>query len=175
MKPDNLRKKERLYKQVIKKAKDREKKAFFEGAALAYLEASKILPKEELSEKKALCLDKCGCCYDESGNYELAKEAYKNSLAIKEKILPSNSISIASTLNDLGVVSQNIGEYKEAESYCKKALAIRENLLGKEHSDTLQTLNNLSNIYYYDGKFDKAIDDYQSILEIQKRIFEKAA
>lgn len=172
MRPDNLRKKQRLFDKALKKALEREKKGAFEGAALAYLEASKMLPKEEFLEIKAFCFDKCGYCYDESGNYLQAKEAYKKALAIKEKILPSdsNSISIASTLNDLSVVSQNTGEYQEAEAYCNQALAIREVMLGKEHSDTLQTLNNLSNIYYYDGKFDQAINGYKSVLEIQKKI-----
>jgi len=171
MKPDNLRKKERLFKQAHKKAAERETKGLFEGAALAYLEASKLLPKKEASEAKALYLDKCGYCYDESGNYELAKEAYKKSLAIKEKFLPSNSISIANSLNDLGVVNEHIGEYKEAKAFLKRALVIREDLLGKEHPDTLQTLNNLSNIYYSSGDFNRSINAYQYILEIQKKTF----
>ncbi len=46
MRPDNLHKKERLANKAFKKAEERVKKGFFEGAALAFLEAAKLVPQE---------------------------------------------------------------------------------------------------------------------------------
>jgi len=170
MKANNSHKKQRLYNKAIKKADDKEKKGFYKGAALAYSEASQLLPQtQEYLEKKSFHLAKAGCNFDEAGDYKQAKKAYKESLSIIEKLSPNNLRSISNNMNDLGVVLSNLGEYKESETYYNQALVIRKKILGESHQDTLQTLNNLASVYYCRGEFEKAITSYLHVLDEQKK------
>ncbi|NOR71562.1 MAG: tetratricopeptide repeat protein [Methylomarinum sp.] len=172
MKANNLHKKQRLYNKVIKKAGDKEKKGFYKGAALAYYEASQLIPQtQEHLEEKAFHLAKAGCNFDESGDYKQAKKAYKESLLIMKNLSPKNLRLISNTLNDLGVVLGNLGDYDESEKYYSQALVIREKVLGAKHPDTLQTLNNLSVTDHHKGNYDKSISSALSVLNEQQKKF----
>jgi len=172
MKANNLHKNQRLYNKVIKKAKNKEKKGFYKGAALAYIDASRLIPQtQEYLEEKAFHLAKAGCNFDESGDYNHAKKAYKESLHIMENLPSKNLLLISNTLNNLGVVLGNLGDYDESDKYYNQALMIREKLLGTKHPDTLQTLNNLSVTDYYKGNYDKSISSALSVLKEQQKKF----
>ena len=70
MKLDNLRKKKRIFNQLLKKAEEREKRGFFEGAALAYIEAANVFPQNIYPEKTA------GCFYNAGRQYWHAKKKH---------------------------------------------------------------------------------------------------
>lgn len=160
MKPDNLRKRERLFKHKIEIAEDREKKGFFEGAALAYLEASKLLPRDKYPQENINCLNIAGCIYIDIGKHDLAETPLQEALSIligNKKISKEYFINKARILGNLGIIYFVKENLSEAEKYAQESIDILENAIGKDHSEILSSLNNLANVYIKKGHLDNAV------------------
>jgi len=169
MKPDNLRKRERLFKQALEKAEERRKKGFFEGAALAYLEAAKLSPQDKYSEQVAACLGNAGVAYLHAKKYTLAEDYLQRTLIIFGK----ETSNAANTLNNLGNVYREKRELDKAKEYYQHALAIREKILENNHPDIANSLNNIGGLYAIKGELDKAHEHYRLAKDsIEKYPFE---
>ncbi len=151
----------RLYNEAIKKADERNKKGFYEGAALAALEAAKYLPQDEYPKEVANCLNNAGNAYFYAKKYPLAEDCLQRSLNIREKILGKEHPDTADTLCDLGNLYTHKGEFDDAENYHQRALAIREKILENNHPDIAGSLNNLGSLYASKGELDKADEYFQ--------------
>jgi C4-dicarboxylate-specific signal transduction histidine kinase len=172
MKPDNFHKKERLFDQSIKKAKEREKKGFFEGAALAYLEAAKSVPKgNAYSEHVSGCLNNAGLAYLYANKYLQAEKYLQRALTIREKEFGKEHAETANSLNNLGNVYNEKGEFDKAEEFYKKALFIREKILDDYHPEIAASLNNLGYLFSKKNELDKAKEYFQRA----KNIIEKSS
>ena len=68
---------------------------------------------------------------------------YERALAIEEKALGFDHPDVAQSLNDLGVVLNDMGDYPQAKVNHERALAIREKALGPDHPDIATALNNV--------------------------------
>jgi C4-dicarboxylate-specific signal transduction histidine kinase len=169
MKPDNLRKRERLYDDAIKKSKERRKKGFYEGAALAALDAAKLLPQDENPEGVAACLDNAGLSYFYAKKHTQAENCLQRALTIKEKILGNEHPDTAITLCNLGNVYGDEGKFNKADEYLQRALAIRVKKLRKDHPDIVISLNNLGSLYARKKDFDKAYEYYQLAKDFVKK------
>ncbi|WP_019865244.1 tetratricopeptide repeat protein [Methylovulum miyakonense] len=161
MKPDNLHKKERLFNKAVKKAEERNDKGFFEGAALAYLEAAKLFSEKEHPELVAVCFNDAGLVYTEAKKYIQAEKCLKRALAIREKKLGKDNLDTAKTLSSLGVVFSEKREFDIAEEYYQRVLEIRLNALEENHPDIVGAYNNLGSLYGEKGEFDKAKKYYE--------------
>lgn len=84
--------------------------------------------------------------------------------------------SIATWLNNIGLIYKNKGEFDEALIYYQKSLKIRCRILNINESqgnaDIAQSLNNIGVVYYNKGEFDQALVYYQKALKIICRIFD---
>jgi len=89
---------------------------------------------------------------------------FQQALAIYEKLAP-NSLQVATTLNNLGIVARNRGDLARAEQLYQQALAIFENL-APNSLDVAGTLNNLGNVAYARGDLARAEQLYQQALAI---------
>ncbi len=89
---------------------------------------------------------------------------------IRTKILGSNSIQVASTLNNIGLVHQSKGQFDKALEYLNKCLEIQTKILGSNSIQVASTLNNIGVIYYNKGHFNKALECYNKCLEIRTKI-----
>ena len=161
MRPDNLRKKERLFNKAFKEGEKRHKQGFFEGAALAYLQAAKIFPQDSYPGYVSACLNNAGFAYSEAKKYTQAEDYLQRALTIREKVFGKEDPETADTLNNLGNIYRDQGEFDKAEKYLKNALAIRKKTLENNHPDIAVSLNNLGNIYTDKGELDKADEYYQ--------------
>ena len=56
---------------------------------------------------------------------------YKEALAIRKKVLGEEHPSVATSLNNLGLLYNNQGKYDEAEKMYKEALAIHKKVSGE--------------------------------------------
>ncbi len=90
-------------------------------------------------------------------NLQAAQDYYSRALAIRERLAP-NSLEVAASLNNLGVLATKRGELDVAEDYHNRSLAIRERL-APNSLDVALSLNSLANVAYERGNL-KAAHDY---------------
>src|SRR5680860_748883 len=69
---------------------------------------------KKINDQPSLALfhNACGQYYIQKGNYALALEHHLNALRLREKL--NNKKDVASSLNNIGLVYQNIGEYNKS-------------------------------------------------------------
>jgi CHAT domain-containing protein/Tfp pilus assembly protein PilF len=100
--------------------------------------------------------------------FRRAEELYQQALAIREKLAP-NSLDVAGTLHNLGIVARNRGDLARAEQLYQQALAIFEHL-APNSLDVADTLNNLGVVAYSRGDLARAEQYYQQALAIREKL-----
>ena len=63
---------------------------------------------------------------------------------------------VATSLNNLANLYQDMGRYAEAEPLYRRCLAIREKQLGPDHPEVANSLNNLAHLYRSMGRYAEA-------------------
>ena len=63
-----------------------------------------------------------------------------------KKYTDPNTPSVATDLNNLGMVLRDLGDYKGAKLKLERALAIDEKVYGPEHPSVATNLNNLGTV-----------------------------
>ena len=80
------------------------------------------------------------------GKYDDAEPMYKESLAIRKKVLGEEHPSVATGLNNLAELLKDQGKDDEATPLYKESLAIRKKVFGDEHPKVATALNNLASL-----------------------------
>ncbi|CAF1586057.1 unnamed protein product, partial [Adineta steineri] len=106
--------------------------------------------------------------YDQ-GKYKEALTFYEKSLAIYQKIFPSNHRSLATSYNNIGEVHRNMGNYAKALSSHEKALDIRRQSLPPNDLHLAYSYNNIGNVHDNMGNYAKALSSYKKALEIRQQ------
>ncbi|CAF1117952.1 unnamed protein product [Adineta steineri] len=119
--------------------------------------------------EKAHYYNQLGYIKHDQGNYEKAIWYYEQGLEIKQKILPSNHPSLATSYNNIGSVYDNMREYSKALSFYDKALKIRQKTLRSNHPDVATSYNNIGLVYETMGKYSKALSSHEKALEIYQK------
>ncbi|HEY6332633.1 MAG TPA: CHAT domain-containing tetratricopeptide repeat protein [Blastocatellia bacterium] len=105
-----------------------------------------------------------------AGNYDEAAHIEQKALAIRQRILGSDDLVVASSLFGLGLYNRNAGHIPEAEESYLEALAIREKALGPDHPAVSLVLNNLAYLYYYNlHDYERAQSMYERSLAIKEK------
>src|SRR3990167_2135183 len=95
------------------------------------------------------------------GRYQEALGYYERSLKIFRSL--NHLVGISATLNEIGLVYNNLGQYQEALKYYDESLKIKkENNLSPESIAT--SLNNIGGVYYGFGQYQEAIKYYDESL-----------
>jgi tetratricopeptide (TPR) repeat protein len=85
------------------------------------------------------------------GNKDKAERLYRQSLAIREKVLGREHPDVAESLSGLaGALS--LKRIEEAERLAKRSLSIREKALGENHPDVAESLSSLTEVILEIGK-----------------------
>ena len=114
-----------------------------------------------------------GSIYFDKGDYATASDYYQKALAIREKVLGSEDIAVASSYCSIGSIYLFFkSDYDIALDYHQKALVICEKVLGAEHSDVATIYNNIGFIYSEKEEYEKALDYYQKSLAIRKKVLD---
>ncbi len=113
-----------------------------------------------------------GVLHQRHGKYIHAETFLRNSLAIAETVLESNSLKKASILNTLANLLLDIGGYEDAEEKYRRALTITELNLGVDHSNTIAILENIAQLLTIKGDFDLAEPLYRRVLSIAEQLLE---
>jgi len=112
-----------------------------------------------------------GVLYYHTGEYAAAEGAFEETLAIRQRHLPSRDPAVADALDDLGVALSSQGKYDEAERRYQEAFRIREaNAQGPTEALGV-SLNNLAVNHYNRGDLAGAEALYLRAIENDRAVF----
>lgn len=100
---------------------------------------------------------------------ETAEPVRRLALEMRERLLGSEHIDTAESLNDYALLLYERGKFPEAMELYTRALRIRERVLGTEHSETATTLNNIAVLLQAQGRWSEARPLYERALEIREK------
>jgi len=104
------------------------------------------------------------------GQYEKALSYEQNAVKIKEKMLDSLDLNLASSYNYLAAIFRDLGQFNEALVYNQKELGIKEKKLDAKDLELSFAYNNIGSTYQVMGQYEKALDYYEKSLVIQEEI-----
>ena len=110
-----------------------------------------------------------GYVKDAQGDYKEALSYYEKCLDIKQKSLPANHPSLATSYNNIGSVYKSMGEYSKALSHYEKCLDIEKKSLPANHPSLATSYNNIGSVYDSMGEYSKALSHYEKCLDIEKK------
>ncbi|CAF3214882.1 unnamed protein product [Rotaria sp. Silwood2] len=102
----------------------------------------------------------------EYGDDTSALENLELVLKKKKERLPSDHPSIASTLNEIGIVHEKMNNDVKALEYFQQALEIGKRSLPSDHLDLADYYENIARIYYKCKQFRLALEQYELALNI---------
>ncbi|MDP6117440.1 MAG: tetratricopeptide repeat protein [Planctomycetota bacterium] len=91
-------------------------------------------------------------------------------LATQQRLLGSNNLEVADSLNSLGELYHSTGMFKRAFPLFQQALKVREKFQGKEHADVLRTQTNIADLLARSGKLEAAQKLFEKCIELEIRI-----
>jgi len=100
------------------------------------------------------------------GNYDEAEKYLFQSLDLSRQRYSGNHEKIASTLNHLSSLYQNMGRPEEGIPYAKEAHAMRLEIFGDSHLNTLAAHSNTARSLGGAGQLEEAAETYREILGI---------
>ena len=104
-----------------------------------------------------------------TGEYAVARQLHERSLALREQALGPDHPVVATSLNNLAIVLQELRAFAEAKLLLERALQIQEQALGPEHPGVAGSLNNLAILYQRTGAYTEAMPLQQRALEILEK------
>jgi CHAT domain-containing protein/Tfp pilus assembly protein PilF len=107
------------------------------------------------------------------GKLAAALPLAERSLSLREKVLGPKHLTVAQSLNDLGLVYYEMDDHARALALHQRALDIREKALGPEHPDVAQSLNNLAHAYGRMSDYARALSLNQRALDIREKALGK--
>ncbi len=107
-------------------------------------------------------------CVADLGESDRALVLYRESLAMRKRVLPADDPRIASALNDLGAMLADDGDLAAAESLEREALAILRKSRGQDE-EVSSVLTNLGFLRYQSGRFAEAESFFREALATQRR------
>ncbi|CAF4231952.1 unnamed protein product, partial [Adineta steineri] len=125
-----------------------------------------LLEQTSDEDEKSLYYGCLGHVKHEQGDCEKAIWYYEQGLDIKQKLLPSNHLLLATSYSNIGSVHNNKGDYATALSFYEKALEIKQKSLPSNHPSLAISYNNISGVYNNMGDYSKALTFYEKELEI---------
>lgn len=112
-----------------------------------------------------------GTNYRRMGDFKQAEEYLFRSLESSRARYPDVHEQIASTLNHISSLYQNMGNYEDAIAYAKDSHAMRLKIFGPGHLNTIAARSNTARAYSGAGQLENAADTYREVLDIFREEF----
>lgn len=154
--------------------------AFPDGSFATWDRCERLIPHVLVCvdhvKKWQLASEEVGHLFHRAGEYFALCARYGEALAltqqalsIREHVLVSPHPDVASSLNNVGYIYNELGRHKEALTVYQQALAIREQTLEPTHPDRTESLNNLAEVYRNLGRYAEALPLYQQALAMREQ------
>jgi len=101
-----------------------------------------------------------------------AKGIFERTLIINELAYGQNHHNVATSLNNIGSVLNDLGDFNGAREYYERALAIDEAAYGPNHPKVAIRLNNIGGVFRALGDLQKAREYYERALAIDEAAYE---
>lgn len=121
-------------------------------------------------EAQALMMQTIGEVHVSLALFDSAIPLLERALKIRQELFGNEDLSVAQSMNELGVAKYRKAQYDEAEPLLREALRIRRKLLGKEHRDIAETLNGLGLVLFDLEKNTEAEAVYREGLAMQRNL-----
>jgi hypothetical protein len=118
----------------------------------AFYHAKKSLEGEDLLN----CVITVSNPFNRAAFWQLIAPMYEEILQVLEVKLGPEHPDVATTLNNLAGVYEDMGAYKKALPLYQRTLEIYEKVLGPEHPYVATALNDLAGLYHSMGAYEKA-------------------
>lgn len=141
--------------------------------ALPLAETVVVWTKERFGEARsefAAALAWVGMIKAALGQNTEAEALYKRGLAIDEKALAPDDLSIAGLLNNLSVLYRVQGRYADAEPILKRSIDVYEKALGPDDLQVAISYYNLGQQYYSQGRYAEAEAPMRRGLDIRTKV-----
>lgn len=144
----------------------------FGGAIDLYKRALDILETTQApATEVARLLDNMAQDYERQQQWVLAKQTYERALAIDQRVLGNDHPRVASHLQNLAIVAQNMGDLKRAESLYREAIASEERAFGNRHPETAATQGNYALLLEREGRLAEAEPLLRDALEVALKVW----
>ena len=130
---------------------------------------NKLMTRHADENDKVHYIHQLGRIKNGQGDYKGALLYYEKCLDIRQKSLPANHPSLATSYSNIGSVYDNMGEYSKALSYYEKCLDIQQKSLPANHPSLATSYNNIGSVYDNMGEYSKALSYYEKCLDIQQK------
>jgi tetratricopeptide (TPR) repeat protein len=135
-------------------------------------DASRIVSEKEIDE---IC-NQLGPLMMQNGSFNQALRLFQKSLSLRERSKEpdgsngNNPLQIASVMQNIGIVLQNMDDLEESLNYLKKALILREKKIGLYNSDTSDSYNSIGDVYFALEAYEEALEMYNMALSVERKV-----
>ncbi|HXM54800.1 MAG TPA: tetratricopeptide repeat-containing protein [Candidatus Dormibacteraeota bacterium] len=119
--------------------------------------------------RAALC-NATGLALQYAGDLHAARPWLERALTTRERLLGTEQVDTATSLNNLAELLMARGDLAGARSYLERAVSIRERVLGAAHPDTGDSLNTLAGLLHTQGDLVAARGLFERVLAIGERV-----
>jgi tetratricopeptide (TPR) repeat protein len=112
-----------------------------------------------------------GRTYERMGLRDKALPLLEKALAIGRQTFGPEHVTVAQSLNDLGVLQREQGNVAAAQPLLEESLSMRRRLLGPQHQDVAVTLVELGRVFTDRGRDGEAEPLIREALAIRRKVF----
>lgn len=104
-----------------------------------------------------------------AGETARAERGFRELIPVFERVIGPQSYEVATTLNSLANIREQLNDFDEAERMFGRALGIVERNFGPEIPLTASILNNLGVLYLHSNRNDRAAENFERSAAIRER------
>ena len=116
-------------------------------------------------------LDDLANVYADEQQWGLAKQTYERALDVDRRVLGDDHPRVASRLNNLAIVAQNMGDLKLAETLFLDAIRRNERAYGDRHPETGTVRSNFGLLLRREGRLAEAEPLLRSALDVELKLY----
>jgi CHAT domain-containing protein/tetratricopeptide (TPR) repeat protein len=142
-------------------------------SALLNVEQAAVIQAERLENDKNLLADirhKQGVLYMDKGQFDLAVQFLRESIAVRSAVNGTADTLLAMTYNGLGNLSFFRGDYSEALANYTRAYELALQRKNPQDADLAMFIQNIGIIRAQTGDYEKAEEAFSQMLEIYEKI-----